>query len=109
MFNNFLSPTSTPVTSVPQNAGQNEENEKLYEFLLSFSVQQIFNNFYVYRAIKKLNVDASQPTTSIQIRLADGSRLSGQFNLSHSVQDIRTFIVKYVTFYFQLKAWIYFS
>lgn len=53
---------------------------------------------YFHRASQKLNVDSSQPTTSIQIRLADGSRLSGRFNLSHTVNDIRTFVVKYVIF-----------
>jgi len=43
-------------------------------------------------AAEKLNVDASQPTTSIRIRLADGTKLTGRFNLSHTVNDIRTFI-----------------
>ena len=33
--------------------------------------------------------DASLPTTSIQLRLADGSRLRAEFNLSHTVADIR--------------------
>lgn len=53
-----------------------------------------FDFICFYRATEKLNVDASQPTTSIQIRLADGSRLSGRFNLSHTIDDIRTFITK---------------
>ncbi|EFN54345.1 hypothetical protein CHLNCDRAFT_24942, partial [Chlorella variabilis] len=34
----------------------------------------------------------SLPTTSIQLRLADGSRLRAEFNLSHTVADIRRFI-----------------
>jgi UBX domain-containing protein 1 len=37
-------------------------------------------------------VDESQPTTSIQIRLRDGSRLVGKFNTSHTVAHIRSFI-----------------
>lgn len=37
-------------------------------------------------------VDPSLPTTSIQIRLSDGSRLLGQFNHSHTIADVRRFI-----------------
>lgn len=33
--------------------------------------------------------DESQPTTSIQLRLADGSRMVAKFNLTHTVADIR--------------------
>ncbi|XP_067632519.1 NSFL1 cofactor p47 [Eurosta solidaginis] len=40
----------------------------------------------------KINLDASQPTTTLQIRLADGSRLTAQFNLSHTVADIIRYI-----------------
>ncbi|KAL4426516.1 hypothetical protein ABPG77_008374 [Micractinium sp. CCAP 211/92] len=36
--------------------------------------------------------DHSQPVTSIQLRLADGSRLRAEFNLHHTVADIRRFI-----------------
>jgi UBX domain-containing protein 1 len=36
--------------------------------------------------------DPTQPTTSIQLRLADGSRMVAQFNLSSTVADIRRFI-----------------
>lgn len=36
--------------------------------------------------------DESKPTTSIQIRLADGSRLVAKFNLDQNVGDIRNFI-----------------
>ncbi|GAB4821920.1 hypothetical protein N2152v2_008966 [Parachlorella kessleri] len=36
--------------------------------------------------------DESQPTTSIQLRLADGSRMVAKFNLTHTVGDIRRFI-----------------
>ncbi|XP_011190644.1 NSFL1 cofactor p47 [Zeugodacus cucurbitae] len=41
----------------------------------------------------KLKVDSSQPTTTLQIRLADGSRLTAQFNLNHTVADIRRYIM----------------
>ena len=33
--------------------------------------------------------DASQPTTNIQVRMSDGSKLKGTFNLSQTVGDIR--------------------
>ncbi|XP_050206342.1 plant UBX domain-containing protein 4-like [Mercurialis annua] len=39
-----------------------------------------------------LVVDDTLPSTSIQLRLADGSRLIGHFNYHHTVNDIRTFI-----------------
>ncbi|XP_046367672.1 NSFL1 cofactor p47-like [Haliotis rufescens] len=38
-------------------------------------------------------VDTSKPTTSIQIRLADGSRLVAKFNHSHRISDIRNYII----------------
>jgi len=37
-------------------------------------------------------VDSNKPTTSVQIRLTDGSRLVGKFNTDHKVLHIRTFI-----------------
>ncbi|CAE6362367.1 unnamed protein product [Rhizoctonia solani] len=37
-------------------------------------------------------VDNSLPTTSIQVRLADGTRLTCRMNLTHTVGDIRNFI-----------------
>lgn len=37
-------------------------------------------------------VDESQPATSIQLRLADGSRMVARFNLTHTVASIREFI-----------------
>ena len=43
-------------------------------------------------AKEKLNVNTASPTTTLQIRLADGSRLAAQFNLNHTVGDIHTFI-----------------
>lgn len=36
--------------------------------------------------------DESKPVTSIQIRLADGSRLVAKFNLDQTVGDLRTFV-----------------
>ncbi|ORZ08372.1 hypothetical protein BCR42DRAFT_144327 [Absidia repens] len=39
-------------------------------------------------------IDASQPTTSVQIRLSDGSRLVKKFNLTHTVNDLRHYIDK---------------
>lgn len=39
-----------------------------------------------------LVVDRSLPSTSIQLRLADGTRLVAHFNFHHTVNDIRNFI-----------------
>jgi len=39
-----------------------------------------------------VTVDQAAPTTSVQIRLADGSRLVASFNHSHTVGDIRRYI-----------------
>lgn len=38
-------------------------------------------------------VNDAEPTTMLQIRLADGSRLTGRFNHTHTVDQVRTFIV----------------
>lgn len=40
----------------------------------------------------RFEVDSSLPVTSIQIRLADGTRLVSRMNLVHTVEDIRAFI-----------------
>ncbi|KAF8646010.1 hypothetical protein AX16_007436 [Volvariella volvacea WC 439] len=40
----------------------------------------------------KFEVDQSLPTTSVQIRLADGTRMVARMNLMHTVRDIRNFI-----------------
>nr|XP_006822016.1 PREDICTED: NSFL1 cofactor p47-like [Saccoglossus kowalevskii] len=40
-----------------------------------------------------IEVDKNKPITQLQLRLADGSRLSGQFNNTHTVGDIRRFII----------------
>lgn len=40
----------------------------------------------------------------IQVRLADGSRLSAQFNNTHTVNDVRNFLSMYV-----FKNLIYFN
>lgn len=37
-------------------------------------------------------VDESLPTTSIQIRLSDGTRLVARFNTSNTISDLRAFI-----------------
>lgn len=42
-----------------------------------------------------IEVDTSNPTTNIQIRLADGSRLVGTFNYTHTIGDIRRYINSY--------------
>ena len=40
----------------------------------------------------RVPLDPSQPTTTVQIRLADGTRLVVKFNHSHTVNDIRNFV-----------------
>ncbi|XP_020109281.1 plant UBX domain-containing protein 4-like [Ananas comosus] len=39
-----------------------------------------------------LSLDAASPSTSIQLRLADGTRMVARFNTTHTVGDIRAFI-----------------
>ncbi|CAJ0638912.1 3695_t:CDS:2 [Entrophospora sp. SA101] len=41
---------------------------------------------------QKFEVDESLPITSLQIRLADGTRMLARFNHTHTVNDIRNFI-----------------
>ncbi|XP_062920008.1 NSFL1 cofactor p47-like isoform X1 [Mobula hypostoma] len=45
--------------------------------------------------VNVLNVNESEPTTNIQIRLADGSRLVQKFNQTHRISDIRQFIIQH--------------
>ncbi|KAJ7686387.1 ubiquitin-related domain-containing protein [Mycena rosella] len=40
----------------------------------------------------RFEVDASRPATSVQIRLADGTRIVSRMNLTHTVRDLRNFI-----------------
>ncbi|KAI0631778.1 hypothetical protein C8Q77DRAFT_1159522 [Trametes polyzona] len=40
----------------------------------------------------RFEVDQTKPTTSVQIRLADGTRMVARVNLTHTVGDIRNFI-----------------
>ncbi|KAK7086298.1 NSFL1 cofactor p47 [Halocaridina rubra] len=44
------------------------------------------------QAQSNLNIDSQQPTTSVQIRLPDGSRLVIKLNHFHTVSDIRQYI-----------------
>lgn len=53
------------------------------------------------QAKKELNVDTSQPTTTIQIRLVDGSTVRAQFNLTHTVSDIRRYIITYPLIFYK--------
>jgi len=41
---------------------------------------------------RNLVVEAGQPQTTIQIRLADGTKLVAKFNLTHTIQDIINFV-----------------
>jgi UBX domain-containing protein 1 len=39
-----------------------------------------------------VNIDSSAPTTSLQIRLGDGTRLISRFNHSHTIGDLYNFV-----------------
>lgn len=67
-----VSTTSTASTAATGSGNSNAENEA--------------------KAATELNTNQNDPTTMISVRLADGSRLSARFNLSHTVQDIRQYI-----------------
>ncbi|CAD5117720.1 DgyrCDS6467 [Dimorphilus gyrociliatus] len=43
-------------------------------------------------SVRKPEVDPSKPTTNIQIRLANGSRLIAKLNTSHTVGDLKDFV-----------------
>lgn len=45
------------------------------------------------KAASEVKIDDNQPTTMIQVRLSDGTRLSGRFNHTHTISDIRRFII----------------
>ncbi|KAI0275824.1 hypothetical protein BGY98DRAFT_990057 [Russula aff. rugulosa BPL654] len=40
----------------------------------------------------RFSVDQTKPTTSVQVRLADGTRMVARMNLSHTVGELRNFI-----------------
>lgn len=50
------------------------------------------------QARQQLNLDESRPVTTLQIRLADGSSVKAQFNLTHTINDLRQYIVTYPFF-----------
>ncbi|CAN0406497.1 unnamed protein product [Ectocarpus fasciculatus] len=41
-------------------------------------------------------VDASQPSTTLQIRLHNGRRVRAQLNMHHTVRHIQAIIARYV-------------
>uniref|UniRef100_A0A3B3TJH0 NSFL1 cofactor p47 n=1 Tax=Poecilia latipinna TaxID=48699 RepID=A0A3B3TJH0_9TELE len=45
------------------------------------------------QASSSISLDPSQPTTNIQIRLADGGKLVQRFNHTHRISDLRQFVV----------------
>ena len=42
-----------------------------------------------------VSVDNNSPTTTVQIRLADGSRLVATLNHTHTIADLRRYITLY--------------
>merc|ERR1712226_360727 len=58
-------------------------------------------------AAPKVKIDESQPPTTVQIRMADGSRRVQKFNHTHTVGDIRLFVAQqpgYEAVTFQLQT-----
>lgn len=53
-------------------------------------------------AKKQVSIDASQPSTTIQVRLSDGSTIVARLNHSHTVADLRRYITMYVFLVFLL-------
>lgn len=43
-----------------------------------------------------MKVDDTKPSTSVQVRMGDGTRMVVRLNLTHTVKDIRNFICAYV-------------
>ncbi|RVE51751.1 hypothetical protein evm_003554 [Chilo suppressalis] len=43
-------------------------------------------------AQEQVPLDSSQPVTTIQFRLADGSRITGRFNHTHTVADLQQYV-----------------
>lgn len=48
-------------------------------------------------AAPSVDVDDSQPTLSLQIRLADGTRLPSRFNATHNIGDVYAFVERAVS------------
>jgi len=60
----------------------------------SIPTKSTSNNNISISNLEDIKIDETQPTTNIQIRCADGSKLIGKFNLTHTIKDIRRFIDK---------------
>ncbi|XP_071454790.1 NSFL1 cofactor p47 [Hetaerina americana] len=43
-------------------------------------------------AVQSVNVNEGEPSTTVQVRLADGTVLQGRFNHTHTVDDVRRYI-----------------
>lgn len=52
-----------------------------------------------------VNLDEAQPVTTIQFRLADGSRLTGRFNHTHTVADLHEYVSRAEPSY-QLQSFV---
>lgn len=56
------------------------------------------------KAKEAVPVESSQPTTTIQIRLADGSRLVATLNHNHTIGDLRKYITTYPFIFNKLRV-----
>ncbi|XP_039446848.1 NSFL1 cofactor p47-like [Culex pipiens pallens] len=71
---NVVQSGSSGAPATAATTGDNAENEK--------------------SAAAELAVDDAQPTTTLQIRLADGSRLTARFNQTHTVENVRQYVAR---------------
>ncbi|XP_054579954.1 NSFL1 cofactor p47 isoform X3 [Eptesicus fuscus] len=79
---------------------QDPSNAQFLESIRRGTAPQVLNTVFPAqqaeneaKASSSISIDESQPTTNIQIRLADGGRLVQKFNHSHRISDVRLFIV----------------
>jgi len=61
-------------------------------FLTAASAPQPAQTRETASAGTRFAVDQTKPTTSVQVRLADGTRMVARMNLTHTVGDLRSFI-----------------
>ncbi|KAN0050705.1 hypothetical protein ACTA71_003850 [Dictyostelium dimigraforme] len=79
------SSSSTSTTSSSSSSNNNNNNNNNNRTSTTSTTSTAATNV-------SINVDQSQPTTTVQIRLANGSRLSTTFNQTHTLQDVINYI-----------------
>jgi len=77
--------SSSPSNTLPGSFPSSDNNPRLSARDAAFDGSGV-------AAITRFEVDQSLPMTSVQIRLADGTRLVSRMNLTHTVGHLRGFI-----------------